>query len=408
MNWMDFDIRITPIHLQQPLSTNHLLQPPGTTSLLGSIRLIHSHHPLTRTPLDGLDIMSESSTINSPTLRHARSFSNSYTRASRWARAQAQRRRRSSRLDASYSEESSPPLSPKTLPASLNNPADTIEEEGDEPSPMRLEENDVQSESDVAGPSSPRENEAQAERGEDVSPLGSEAEQSQSEDERPSGLRFSEDTTPLAEDENAPTVESRPALNAKKSKSASSRKEILLASKQRTIQAFRTLSDKWRKGKRHGNETAHHAHVPEVSSIDDAASIRSDPEDHASTREIPPPLPPRNNHQAPTFWQRHAHIRRSRSTETLASAAKTPFSPESRKFARTKNFAARLLPSIADQIDPPLHTSKAEQLATELIHMIYYFLSPFDFNAARHSCLVWMNASLDVRLLSAQLKRGGW
>ncbi|RFU80456.1 f-box domain-containing [Trichoderma arundinaceum] len=48
------------------------------------------------------------------------------------------------------------------------------------------------------------------------------------------------------------------------------------------------------------------------------------------------------------------------------------------------------------------------RLPTELIQQVYRYLSPTDFNAARHACRAWYFASLDRGLLSSGLKQGGW
>lgn len=57
----------------------------------------------------------------------------------------------------------------------------------------------------------------------------------------------------------------------------------------------------------------------------------------------------------------------------------------------------------------PLHMpSAASLLPLEILQNIYKRLDPVDFNAARHTCRVWMNHSLDVRLLDLTMKRGGW
>ncbi|KAF2809957.1 uncharacterized protein BDZ99DRAFT_442325 [Mytilinidion resinicola] len=48
------------------------------------------------------------------------------------------------------------------------------------------------------------------------------------------------------------------------------------------------------------------------------------------------------------------------------------------------------------------------RLPNELIQHIYSFLSPRDFNAARHTCQTWMTASLDRTILKSMLRRGGW
>lgn len=44
----------------------------------------------------------------------------------------------------------------------------------------------------------------------------------------------------------------------------------------------------------------------------------------------------------------------------------------------------------------------------ELVQQIYGYLRPVDFNAARHTCRAWMFASLETKLLTCMLKRGGW
>ncbi|KAF2683493.1 hypothetical protein K458DRAFT_478370 [Lentithecium fluviatile CBS 122367] len=44
----------------------------------------------------------------------------------------------------------------------------------------------------------------------------------------------------------------------------------------------------------------------------------------------------------------------------------------------------------------------------EMLQHIYQYLSPKDFNAARHTCRSWMRASLDKNILATMLQRGGW
>ncbi|KAI9700584.1 MAG: hypothetical protein M1820_006738 [Bogoriella megaspora] len=44
----------------------------------------------------------------------------------------------------------------------------------------------------------------------------------------------------------------------------------------------------------------------------------------------------------------------------------------------------------------------------ELLHQIFDYLHPMEFNAARHVCRHWMSASLDVKLLRTMLVRAGW
>ncbi|KAG6039865.1 hypothetical protein E4U41_001942 [Claviceps citrina] len=50
----------------------------------------------------------------------------------------------------------------------------------------------------------------------------------------------------------------------------------------------------------------------------------------------------------------------------------------------------------------------AMRLATETIQSIFSLLSTEDFNAARHTCRLWLFASLDRRLLEGMLKQAGW
>lgn len=50
----------------------------------------------------------------------------------------------------------------------------------------------------------------------------------------------------------------------------------------------------------------------------------------------------------------------------------------------------------------------AMRLATETIQAIFSLLSTEDFNAARHTCRLWLFASLDRRLLEDMLKQAGW
>ena len=50
----------------------------------------------------------------------------------------------------------------------------------------------------------------------------------------------------------------------------------------------------------------------------------------------------------------------------------------------------------------------ASLLPLEILQNIYKRLDPVDFNAARHTCRVWMSHSQDVRQLGLMLKQGGW
>lgn len=48
------------------------------------------------------------------------------------------------------------------------------------------------------------------------------------------------------------------------------------------------------------------------------------------------------------------------------------------------------------------------RLPAEILLQIYYLLGSVDFNSARHVCRSWYLRSLDLALLHAMLKRGGW
>jgi hypothetical protein len=45
---------------------------------------------------------------------------------------------------------------------------------------------------------------------------------------------------------------------------------------------------------------------------------------------------------------------------------------------------------------------------TEILHHVYDYLGPLDFNCCRRVCRDWMRASLNKKLLVTMLKRGGW
>lgn len=56
----------------------------------------------------------------------------------------------------------------------------------------------------------------------------------------------------------------------------------------------------------------------------------------------------------------------------------------------------------------PAKFPSSYSVPTEILQHIFRYLSPRDFNAARHTCRNWMRASLDKKLLVTILKRGGW
>ena len=56
----------------------------------------------------------------------------------------------------------------------------------------------------------------------------------------------------------------------------------------------------------------------------------------------------------------------------------------------------------------PISWPAVSMLPAEILENVLRRLDPIDFNAARHTCRAWMIASLEERLLSIMLKRGGW
>ncbi|KAK2728190.1 F-box domain-containing protein [Colletotrichum kahawae] len=48
------------------------------------------------------------------------------------------------------------------------------------------------------------------------------------------------------------------------------------------------------------------------------------------------------------------------------------------------------------------------RLPVEILHQIYLYLHPYDFNSARHTCRSWFTTSLNRSILVRMLKRGGW
>lgn len=73
----------------------------------------------------------------------------------------------------------------------------------------------------------------------------------------------------------------------------------------------------------------------------------------------------------------------------------------------TIRLSCRSWSATLSQVRPPT-LSPIRRLPAEVLELIYYNMSPVDFNAARHTCRAWMIASLDTRLLTHMLKRGSW
>lgn len=56
----------------------------------------------------------------------------------------------------------------------------------------------------------------------------------------------------------------------------------------------------------------------------------------------------------------------------------------------------------------PIRRPAVSRLPAEVLENVFTRLDPIDFNAARHTCQAWMIASLEERLLTTMLRRGGW
>lgn len=121
---------------------------------------------------------------------------------------------------------------------------------------------------------------------------------------------------------------------------------------------------------------------------------------NASTQEAN--LLPQNNRQVAA---EHSITKSGcRSTSTFASLLLPHLDTSAYKALRLTNRAWYLALCVAA---PPI-SSKSFHLPVEILHCIYNYLGPKDFNAARHTCRDWMRASLDKNLLITMLSRGGW
>jgi hypothetical protein len=63
--------------------------------------------------------------------------------------------------------------------------------------------------------------------------------------------------------------------------------------------------------------------------------------------------------------------------------------------------------STLDYVAPP-RFPPSYSVPTEILQLVYNYLGPKDFDAARHTCRNWMRASLNKCLLVTMLNRGGW
>ncbi|APA06498.1 hypothetical protein sscle_02g012680 [Sclerotinia sclerotiorum 1980 UF-70] len=68
------------------------------------------------------------------------------------------------------------------------------------------------------------------------------------------------------------------------------------------------------------------------------------------------------------------------------------------------------LPSV-DRLEESARQSTSftfSKLPTEIIQQIYDYLTPADFNSARHTCRTWFFTSIERSLLENMIRRGGW
>ena len=56
----------------------------------------------------------------------------------------------------------------------------------------------------------------------------------------------------------------------------------------------------------------------------------------------------------------------------------------------------------------PIRVPAVSKLPAEMIYEILSYLSPFEFNSARHTCRTWMRISLDKSLLARMIRRAAW
>ncbi|KAI9640789.1 hypothetical protein NHQ30_010629 [Ciborinia camelliae] len=94
-------------------------------------------------------------------------------------------------------------------------------------------------------------------------------------------------------------------------------------------------------------------------------------------------------------------------TVTTVFNDSSPLSPDPTLPAES---SSHLLPSI-DRLEESARQSTCftfSKLPTEIIQQIYDYLTPADFNSARHTCRTWLLTSIDRSLLERMMRRGGW
>ncbi|KAM0165255.1 hypothetical protein ACHAQE_002418 [Botrytis cinerea] len=94
-------------------------------------------------------------------------------------------------------------------------------------------------------------------------------------------------------------------------------------------------------------------------------------------------------------------------TVTTVYSDSFPISPE--PILPVESYSSRL-PSI-DRLEESARQSTSftfSKLPTEIIQQVYNYLTPVDFNSARHTCRAWLLNSIDRSLLENMIRRGGW
>ncbi|TEY57521.1 hypothetical protein BOTCAL_0215g00020 [Botryotinia calthae] len=94
-------------------------------------------------------------------------------------------------------------------------------------------------------------------------------------------------------------------------------------------------------------------------------------------------------------------------TVTTVYSDSIPISPE--PILPVESYSSRL-PSI-DRLEESARQSTSftfSKLPTEIIQQIYNYLTPVDFNSARHTCRAWLLNSINRSLLENMIRRGGW
>ena len=136
---------------------------------------------------------------------------------------------------------------------------------------------------------------------------------------------------------------------------------------------------------------------------------------HTQTEEIESPLLITLEDGSSIFTGAQSHVMCSSSLHPIRHPATSPvctfatlllpyLDTAACNALRLTNLAWYLALSVAA---PPIFP-KSYHLPVEILQHVYDYLSPKDFNAVRHTCRHWMQASLDRKLLRTMIGRGGW